>query len=239
MEYISKLLNRSVTDQTEVSLSSAQRARVYAWLTKNSIIFDDAILSRKFNIHSLLKTGSDNYLQRDGNSPATVPQKITISSGVGIGVDIQRVDELFPNGLSNDPKADTELIGIFTLHELSYAQSQVDPLQTLAGIFCIKEAVKKCSNTNLNFLDIKISHGVSGAPIVSGYGVSISHSGNYALAVAIPEPLKSEVAGRSLSSTSGASLKESSRDFLTPKYRTMDLILFLLIAISIFIGIFG
>ncbi len=239
VEYISKLINRCINERTEISLSSAQRARVHAWLTINSIMIDDRILSKKFTIIDLLRSTPNDYSQQERCTPSINLQPPPIDGTLSLGIDIQRVDELFPNGLSNDPKSDAELTIVFTLHELSYAQLQDNPLQTLTGIFCIKEAVKKCSRENLKFLDVEISHGMSGAPMVFGYIVSVSHSGNYAIAVAMPDSSKIIKAATQLSASSRSSLSEPTHnDFLVSKFRMIDLISLLLIVVSIFIGIF-
>jgi len=93
-------------------------------------------------------------------------------------------------------------ISIFTLRELSYAQSKGDPKMTLAGIFSAKEAIVKCmgiANPKKKFSDIEIHFDAEGAPFSRNYSISISHSGEYSIAVAVPitseelmRPLKSD-----------------------------------------------
>jgi phosphopantetheinyl transferase (holo-ACP synthase) len=193
IEYVARLLNKPVTIDTELSLSSAQMVRLHAWLCSQKIKFNESALSKRFTLSSLLGI--------DDSSMVSVSQSLaTLKNNSGsyekrhsIGIDIQRVDELFPNGIPGDPKADSELIGIFTLSELSYAQSRENPLETLTGIFSAKEAVKKASNQPINLLDVEVSWGKDGAPIVSGYAISISHSRNYAVGIAIRDVLNNAV----------------------------------------------
>jgi phosphopantetheinyl transferase (holo-ACP synthase) len=194
LEYVSRLLNKSVTIDTELSLSSAQMVRLHAWLCGKKIQFNESALSKRFTLASLLKINVSS-----GISIAQSLEKLKINSQKSeirhsIGIDIQSVDELFPNGMPVDPKADSELIGIFTVAELSYAQSKENPLETLTGIFSIKEAVKKACEHPINLLDVEVSWNKDGAPIVSGYAISISHSRNYAVGIALRDDLNNSVA---------------------------------------------
>ena len=234
-EYLSRLLNKKVDAGTEITLSSAQRARLHAWLTNNQVVFDEAILSKKFAVNNLLNGNSNSQVQlnesRQVNSLSS-----SIAGHVGsVGIDIQRIDELFPNGLPIDPKSGPELTSIFTMSELSYAQSKDNPIETLAGIFAVKEAIQKCADRNKNYLDIQVSYEQSGKAEVYGYAVSISHSGNYAIAVAfsISNDLKNPIES---SNSVGIDLHTPSAARLSFKLRSLDLIFFLLIGILFVFG---
>lgn len=188
LEYLSKLLNKPVTEQMEIALSSAQKSRVHGWLIKNGITFNEAALAKKFTINQLLSDLGSSKIQHQSRTQETFSSPIKLSMGnFQIGVDIQRVDELFPRGLSSDPKVDQELTQIFTTKELSYAQSKGDPEITLAGIFSAKEAIQKACNANKILNKIEILPDENGRPKSKGYALSISHSGNYAIAIAINE----------------------------------------------------
>ncbi len=184
LEYLSKLLNKPITPNTEIALSSAQKSRLHGWLINNGIAFNEATLARKFTVEKLLFGGireeapqlrsKDGFLSSD-----------ELSAGIfKIGVDIQRVDELFPQGLSSDPKTNQELSQIFTAKELSYAQSKPDTEATLTGIFCAKEAIQKISSISKKLNEIEVLPDEDGTPKSNGYLLSISHSGNYAIAIA-------------------------------------------------------
>ncbi|MBT8517339.1 4'-phosphopantetheinyl transferase superfamily protein [Polynucleobacter paneuropaeus] len=185
LDYLSRLLNKSITEGMEITLSSAQKSRLHGWLTKNDISFNEFALAGKFTIDQLLLG------VMEGAKPQLSPQIGVLNlaqiglSDFQIGIDIQRVEELFPQGLSSDPKADKELTQIFTARELSYAQSKPDPEITLTGIFCAKEAIQKTSTLTKNLNKIEVLPDVSGKPKSNGYELSISHSGNYAIAIAI------------------------------------------------------
>lgn len=186
LEYLSRLLNKPITKGVEMNLSSAQKSRVHGWLTKNRVPFNESALMGRFTIDQLLNGA-------DVSSRQSKPNSLDISSSLDkfgmenyqIGVDIQRVDELFPLGLPSDPKADQSLLQIFTPKELSYAQTKTDIDITLTGIFCAKEAIQKASNLTINLNEIEVLPDERGRPQSIGYQLSISHSGNYAISVAV------------------------------------------------------
>ncbi len=112
-----------------------------------------------------------------------------------VGHDLQRVADVAIGGgaLSTD--------GVFTPLELEYVERARDPRQTLAGLFCAKEALFKCLGPGpaYHWCDMEVSHDEAGAPGFRFSGalaahltsrglnasVSISHSGEYASAVVI------------------------------------------------------
>jgi hypothetical protein len=85
----------------------------------------------------------------------------------------------------SDPKLDPEMLAMFTMRELSYAQSKPNPAQTLAGIFAAKEAVLKSSNEHANISKLEVLPNLDGKPLIEGYAISISHSKDYVVAIAI------------------------------------------------------
>lgn len=181
--YLGKLLNRPTTADELVFLSSAQQARFHAWLTANKIAFKDGAFDRRFRLQDLLESPSVEVARA---TPAhSRAGQIDNMSGQ-IGVDIQRIAELFPGEMSDDLKSSNELREIFTLKELSYAQTKSVPLDTLAGLFAAKEAALKCSEwvDRLPLTQFEILPDSAGRPSLSGFRISISHSGEYAVAVA-------------------------------------------------------
>jgi phosphopantetheine--protein transferase-like protein len=181
--YLGKLLNRPVTADELVFLSSAQQARFHAWLSANKIAFKDAAFDRRFRLQDLLDSPSVE-VARATPAPSRAVQIDNLTGQ--IGVDIQRVAELFPDEVSEDLKSSNELREIFTLKELSYAQTRSAPLDTLAGLFAAKEAALKCieSVDRLPLTQFEILPDSTGRPSLSGFRISISHSGEYAVAVA-------------------------------------------------------
>lgn len=121
----------------------------------------------------------------------------------GIGTDIIEIDRV-KKALQRNPKI---LNRLFTEYEITYFQSRNMNIQHIAGGFSAKEAVVKALGTGIrgfSWKDVEILRGSSGKPMVKLYNkakeiaaqnkictisISISHSENYALAVAIAELL--------------------------------------------------
>lgn len=93
--------------------------------------------------------------------------------------------------------------GVFTEKERAYYARHGSRVETLAGLFCAKEAVAKalgCGFRGFRPCDVEITHDEAGAPAVTLVGaarekfpnvklrVSISHCRSYATAVALVLP---------------------------------------------------
>jgi phosphopantetheine--protein transferase-like protein len=104
----------------------------------------------------------------------------------GVGVDVELVDRF---GIA-DPR-------LFTPSELEYCEDQPVPAESRAGRWCAKEAaVKACAKyIQLSPREIEIANEPSGRPVALlsdraaalglSVAVSIAHSGNLAIAVAV------------------------------------------------------
>lgn len=112
-----------------------------------------------------------------------------------IGTDIIEIERV-----RKSAENESFLTGVFTAAERAYYAQHGSRAETLAGMFCAKEAVAKALGTGFNGFrpgDIEITHTQSGAPTVCLAGkakalfpdaqieVSISHCKEYATAVAI------------------------------------------------------
>ena len=105
-----------------------------------------------------------------------------------IGIDIVNIEK-FKEKLE---KKDFES-KIFTDNEIHYSKKKKNSLQTFAGIFAAKEAIIKACGFNLAYIlrkKIEIKH-KGNKPIVfidkneAQLNLSISHDGNYALAICL------------------------------------------------------
>lgn len=112
-----------------------------------------------------------------------------------LGTDIIEIDRI-----GRAAQKESFLKGVFTENERAYYLSKGKRAETLAGLFCAKEAVAKalgCGFRGFRPSDIEIGHDETGAPCVVLLGaakekfpdkkicVSISHCRAYATAVAI------------------------------------------------------
>lgn len=115
-----------------------------------------------------------------------------------IGSDLQSIAEL---------RGKRGLFGnraVFTADELAHCQRRIDPVASLAGLLSAKEACIKVLSSferlpAITFVDLEIHHQASGRPYLRAGGklaawlererlqldVSISHTGDHAMAVAI------------------------------------------------------
>ncbi|QWD32239.1 4'-phosphopantetheinyl transferase superfamily protein [Polynucleobacter paneuropaeus] len=235
IDYLAKLLNRPITEESEIFLTSAQRARFHSWLTKNQIGFDEEILSGKFIVQSLIldMPNQSSEGKHDPYQDFISTNDISTINPNAIGVDIQKIGEIFPYGLPLDLKSDPELISIFTFRELSYAQTKNNPLETLTGIFCAKEAIQKCSFFQRKLRDIEIQYKSDGRPVSDDFSVSISHSGEYAIAVAFHSALFTKQNLKTRESFELQDVIESRDNANSQHFRSLDIILLVLILISL------
>ena len=118
---------------------------------------------------------------------------------IGIGTDIIEIDRI-KNSI--EKYGDRFLSKIYTLTEIEYCQSKVNKYQHFAARFAAKEAVYKALATGwqevLSWQEIEIFNEATGMPHVTMRGklkefladdkslkISISHSKNYVVSVAI------------------------------------------------------
>lgn len=107
----------------------------------------------------------------------------------GIGIDIVEISRVRRLG-RRTPRF---LKRVFTSQEISYCRSKKNPWQHFAVRFAAKEAVwKAIERDGLSLRDISVSRDARGRPgvlikdrPVPGFKLSLSHSEQYALAVAI------------------------------------------------------
>jgi phosphopantetheine--protein transferase-like protein len=193
VDYLKRLLGRNIGLDDWITLSSGQQARTAAWMADRIAVPEDlrARISVPFQPIKVLAVGDDRVEAQVVNASTTAVSSSFVDSSLsGIGIDIQSVGELVPNELLGDPKSSSELTQVFTLREISYAQSQPSVAETLTGIFAAKEAIRKCDSRlmSLPLLQIEVLPEPRGRPCYPGFALSISHSGGFAIAVAICEP---------------------------------------------------
>jgi phosphopantetheinyl transferase (holo-ACP synthase) len=190
-EYLSRLVGRGVAVDEALNLSSGQQARAAGWLAERGFAPPQlrAQLGGRFTPAGLLGAG-------EASRPLTTPRPGPRPRSVGrtraahrVGIDIQRVEEVVPSEALADLKSSAELAAIFTMREISYAQSRPTPAETLCGLFCAKEALRKCDPALLEqpLTEIEVLPDEHGAPRFDGYALSVSHSGGFAIAVAVSD----------------------------------------------------
>ena len=168
-------LDRSDPIIDSSALSSVMRDRFISELKNRGIIWSGG----KIKVSELIN--SDQIKVSDDNAKALLniaPSKSSIKSRIGI--DLQKISDM---PTTNDFLSDAFYTEHFSLKELVYAISRKNPYETLAGIYSLKEAIYKADN----FVDIKsieISYN-NHRPEYSDFLLSISHSHEYAMGVAL------------------------------------------------------
>ena len=129
------------------------------------------------------------------NLEAMPPPVSALTTDPGIGVDIEHCDNL---PAVADPSTDAFYVENFTPAEIAYCQRQPDPRESFCGLWCVKEAAKKCGGDFFNLLplEMEINHDVQGRPFITSLRavkpavklncqVSISHSHGLSTAVCV------------------------------------------------------
>jgi phosphopantetheine--protein transferase-like protein len=109
---------------------------------------------------------------------------IGTNSDLEIGIDIESISN-FP--VVNDYREDPFYKINFTPKEISYCILKASPIESFAGLFCIKEAICKTNENfrKIPFNQIEITHTVAGKPEFKGYALSVSHTKEVATGVAV------------------------------------------------------
>jgi phosphopantetheinyl transferase (holo-ACP synthase) len=232
--YLGKMLGRGVALDAAVQLTSGQQARAAGWLAERGLADEDlrTRLSIPFSPATFVHA-RDAVPQQSAKQPVQSSTVDLDAESLRIGVDIQSVDELFPERLDSDLKSSSELTSLFTFREISYAQSRPNPLDTLSGLFAAKEALRKCDTAllTLPLKELEILPNAAGRPEFRGFALSISHSGGFAIAVAakLSVPLLSSkglpVAGFSQDSVASHSAPPSVESKVTRKWFVVTLLI--------------
>jgi phosphopantetheine--protein transferase-like protein len=115
--------------------------------------------------------------------------------GLGVGIDIESFDQL---PAATDFWTEPFYVENFTAAEIAHCQRQPDPRASFCGLWCAKEAVRKCSPEffGLRPLELEIQHDVNGRPFLTivrenrrvvkpAYDLSISHAHGMGAAVCV------------------------------------------------------
>ncbi len=101
-----------------------------------------------------------------------------------IGIDIEQISSL-PK--TNDFRSEGFYTDNFSDKEISYCILQPNPAASFAGLFAAKEAIVKANNSykSSKYNQLIITHNSSGKPEFAGMNISISHTEETAVAVAV------------------------------------------------------
>lgn len=106
-----------------------------------------------------------------------------------LGVDVQSIEELpETSDFRNEPFYKQS----FSPTEIAYCILQSNPRQSFAGLYAAKEALVKAdaSLAQRPLRELVLTHAESGKPVYDGFQLSISHSGDIAMAAAMAKPVQ-------------------------------------------------
>lgn len=166
-----------------------------------------------------------------------VSQSSPQQTAPGIGIDIEQCDHL----PAVAPSSDAFYQENFTRAEIAYCQRQPNPRESFCGLWCAKEAAKKCSAEFLNLkpIEVEIGHDEQGRPFLTRqregqpparrpYHLSISHAHGLAIAVCVAQEV-SPVQGN-VSSNNDSSRSIGLLSWIALALGCLNLLLWLLLA---------
>lgn len=181
-------INSSTKIDSKAVNSSIQLHRMYAKLAEQGIQVENYRQIQTFG--ELIQAISQN--RSNGEQTPVISSKNNYAnqdfsqagSALSVGIDIEPITS-FP--VVNDFREDEFYKMNFAPSEIAYCILQKNPYASFAGLFASKEAIVKANNAYLNttFNAIVIDHSSEGRPIHPDFQLSIAHSDDLVVAVAI------------------------------------------------------
>tara|TARA_B100001175_G_scaffold301507_1_gene294687 strand:+ start:53 stop:814 length:762 start_codon:yes stop_codon:yes gene_type:complete len=188
----------TIMDHTVVQ-SSLLLNRMYAALAEKGYIVDDPASIETFKEFSNAIEDSKSGTPKEPliNSDKVdckndnIIDKVDDENILSIGIDIEEISsfEVVDNYME-----DNFYKSNFGSEEITYCMSKVNPVESFAGLFSLKEAIIKADNSlrKIKFNKINITHSIDGKPMFDGFALSLSHSKNNAVAVAVAHRINYE-----------------------------------------------
>lgn len=108
-----------------------------------------------------------------------------VAAGSGVGVDIEAVNAM---PITGDFREDAFYTMYFSPAEIAWCILKPNPYASFAGLFAAKEAIVKADNNykKTAFNQIVITHTAEGKPLHTSFQLSIAHTDELAIAIALP-----------------------------------------------------
>lgn len=182
-QYI-KIPAGQITAQTIIDRSAVASSiilhRMYAQLANEGVVVNDYTIIKTFG--QLTGNGNENTLTfTEPTVQTTTTENVNTPS---VGIDTENISSM---PVVNDFREDAFYKMNFAQAEIAYCILQPNPYASFAGLFAAKEAIIKAGNNYKNkpFHTIIIDHLPTGKPIHPGFQISISHTNDTAIAVAV------------------------------------------------------
>lgn len=175
----------TIIDRSSVS-SSITLHRMYAKLAEEGIVVEDYWNIKKFSTLLERINGNGHNASSAGLEMAVSSNVLPSNNHIGgtVGIDIEDIDAM-PR--TNDFREEEFYKLNFSSTEIAYCILQPSPYASFTGLFAAKEAIVKANNSYRNkpFNTIVINHDPEGKPEYPGFYLSVSHTNNMAVAVAL------------------------------------------------------
>ncbi len=181
-------INENTLINRQALKSSIFLHRMYGKLADAGFVVADYSSINSFGeLESILNGGSINQPLKSSTVQQIEPSVFNFkpqSSNASIGIDIEKVDSL-PK--TNDFRSEGFYTDNFSEKEIAYCILQPNAYASFAGLFAAKEAIVKANNQykNTKFNQLVITHSSQGKPEFDGINISISHTNESAVAVAV------------------------------------------------------
>lgn len=173
----------TIIDRSAVA-SSIILHRMYAQLANEGVTVNDYTGIKTFG-QLMANVSAKNIADPAAEpvQPALVPPLIN-AAGLSVGIDIENISAM-PQ--ANDFREDNFYKMNFAPPEIAYCILQPSPYASFAGLFAAKEAIVKADNSYKarTFNTIIIDHLPGGKPAFPGFEISVAHTNDTAIAVAV------------------------------------------------------
>jgi phosphopantetheine--protein transferase-like protein len=185
LAFVSRLTGHDVAADERLGLRSIQRVALTSWARAENVTLRGALIDSgaPFTMRDLLTPAGLESSAAAVVPAAAGPAPMPASAAGLIGIDIEDVASL-PE--AEDYREHPFYRDNFTPAEIAYCLRQGDPRASLCGVWAAKEAILKtglASAALLRLIDIEILRDEWGRPGFANCAISISHTGQAAVAV--------------------------------------------------------
>jgi phosphopantetheinyl transferase (holo-ACP synthase) len=185
LEIINRITGKNFEASASIKLSSAQQ---YAFITlcrKAGKIVNKNIINNNFTIKDVLKENTILSSATNKIAKSKIKMEKMNMPNLSVGIDIQNIEE-FTKLIDNkkDLTKSDFVNDYFTKKEIDYSLGRPNSIETICGIFSVKECIKKSGYSN-DLKSIEILYNKEGRPFFKDYSISISHSAGTCVAICI------------------------------------------------------
>ncbi|MES2849352.1 MAG: 4'-phosphopantetheinyl transferase superfamily protein [Bacteroidota bacterium] len=179
-----KIPAEQITAQTVIDRSAVASSiilhRMYAQLANEGVVINDYTLIKTFG----QLTGNGKETTLTFTEPRVQTTTTENENAPSVGIDTENISSM---PVINDFRENAFYKMNFAPAEIAYCILQPNPYASFTGLFAAKEAIIKADNNYKNkpFHTIIIDHLPTGKPIHAGFQISISHTNDTAIAVAV------------------------------------------------------